>query len=83
VQLLKSIVQKLERIAVVWDPSSGTVSLNAVASAAKALGAATEVYEVRTAADVEKVPVMAADRSQAMILLPSAMLWFQSTGLPS
>jgi putative ABC transport system substrate-binding protein len=81
VQLLKAMVPRLARIAVVWDPSSGTVSLNAVTSAAKVLGVATQVYEVRTPTDVEKVPAMAKGPSQAMIVLPSAMLWFQSARL--
>ena len=39
------------------------------------------MYEVRTPSDVEKVPAMASSRSQAMIVLPSAMLWFQSARL--
>jgi putative tryptophan/tyrosine transport system substrate-binding protein len=62
-QLLTEAVPALDHIAVLWDPSAGTLQLNAVQAAARNLGVSLEVFEARRAADIVEA-FYALDRSR-------------------
>jgi putative ABC transport system substrate-binding protein len=75
VELLKNIVPSLSRVLVVWDPSPGTAHLNAVRNAANSFGMAAQVLEVHTPEDIERGFATLRGRPQAIILLPSPMMY--------
>ena len=56
-ELLKSIVPRLSRVVVLWDPTSGPVQLDAVRNAAPALGVQVQVLEINTPEDIDKATV--------------------------
>lgn len=78
-ELLKTIVPGLLRVAVVWDPAPGQVHLRAVEGAARSLGVDVQVLEVRKPEDVEKAFTARRERAQAAILLPSPMTYANVT----
>ena len=55
--------------------------VDAVRKAARALGVRTQFVEVNTPADIDKAPSAFRGHPQAMIILPSPMMWFQSPRL--
>jgi len=75
---LKAIVPNLSRVAVVWDPAPGPAHLRAVEAAAGAFGVEAEVREVRKPEDIDKAFSSLRGRVQAVILLPSPMLYVNS-----
>jgi putative ABC transport system substrate-binding protein len=77
-ELLKATVPRLSRIVVLWDATSGRVALDAVRDAAPALGIKLQVLEIHTPADIDNAPSAFGGRAQAMIALPSPMMYFQS-----
>ncbi len=80
-ELLKTIVPRLTRVVVLWDPTEGSVHLDAVRNAAPALGVRLQVFEIHTPEDINKAPSAFGGRAQAMIVLPSPMMWGQSARL--
>jgi putative ABC transport system substrate-binding protein len=81
-ELLKSIVPGLSRVAVIWDPSpGGTIHLDAVRGAARTFRVQLQVLEVHELRDIEKAFAALRPRSQALIILPSPMTWGQSARL--
>ena len=81
VALLKSVVPSLSRVVVLWDPTSGPVRLDAVRDAPAKLGVKLQVLKVRTPADINKAPSAFGGRAQAMIIVPSPMMWSLSKRL--
>lgn len=75
VELLKTIVPNLSRVLVVWDPSPGTTHPDAVKNAASSFGVAVQVVEVRTPEDIDRGFGALRGRPQAIILLPSPMMY--------
>jgi putative ABC transport system substrate-binding protein len=80
-ELLKTIVPELSRVVVLWDPSEGSVHVDAVRKAARALGVKAQFVAINTPADIDKAPSAFRGHPQAMIILPSPMMWFQSPRL--
>jgi putative ABC transport system substrate-binding protein len=80
-ELLKTIVPRLSRVVVLWDPTEGSVHLDAVRNAARALGVKLRVLEIHTPEEINKAPSAFGGRAQAMIALPSPMMWYQSARL--
>ena len=74
-ELLKAIVPRLSRVVVLWDPTEGSVHLDAVRNAAPALGVKLQVLEIHAPEDINKAPSAFGGRAQAMIALPSPMMW--------
>ena len=74
-ELLKTIVPGLSRVAVLWDPVPGQVHLRAVQGAARSLGVDVQILEVHKPEDIEKAFAAFRDRTQAAILLPSPMMY--------
>jgi putative tryptophan/tyrosine transport system substrate-binding protein len=51
-EILTESVPALAKVAVLWDPTTGSLQLDAVAAAAKRLGIGTQVFEARRVADI-------------------------------
>lgn len=80
-QLLKTIVPRLSRVVVLWDPTEGSVQLDAARNAAPALGIRLQVLKIHTPEEITKAPSAFDGRAQSMIVLSSPMMWYQSARL--
>jgi putative ABC transport system substrate-binding protein len=80
-ELLKAMVPRLSRVSVLWDPGPGPTHLEAVRSVARSLGVELQVLEVRNPDDIGRVFSALRGRPQALIILPSPMLYVQSARL--
>jgi len=80
-ELLKATVPRLSRIVVLWDATSGRVALDAVRNAAPALGIKLQVLEIHAPADIDKASSAFGGRVQAIIALPSPMMYTQNEHL--
>jgi len=75
-ELLREIVPDLSRVAVLWDPAPGTTHLDAVRSIAGSMHISLQVLEVHTPDDIEQVFDTMRPQPQALIILPSPLLWY-------
>ncbi len=80
-ELLKSIVPNLSRAVVLWDSTSGPIPLDAVRTVAPSLGVKLQVVEIHTPGEIDKAPSAFRGRPQALIILPSPMMYYQSERL--
>jgi putative ABC transport system substrate-binding protein len=80
-ELLKDIRPKLSRITVLWDSTSGPIPLEAVRTVGPSLGITPQVLELRTPRDIDKVQSRFRGPPQALVILPSPMLYAQSAQL--
>jgi putative ABC transport system substrate-binding protein len=75
VELLKEIVPKLSRVAVLWNPNAAVSALSwrELESAARALGVQLHSLEVRSADELDKAFRNATKaRAEALVILPNA-----------
>ncbi len=77
IELLKTIVPRLSSVVILWDPSPGAAHLRAVESAGASLGIRPQVIEARKPEDIDRAFASMHGRPQALIILPSPMLYFQ------
>jgi putative ABC transport system substrate-binding protein len=80
-ELLRGIVPKLSRVAVVRDPSVGDTHLRALQSTAPSVGVQLQVVEVRTPEDIDAAASAFRGDPQALIVLPSPMIYVESPRL--
>jgi putative ABC transport system substrate-binding protein len=80
-ELVKAIVPRLSRVAVLWDPSPGAAHLQAVQGVARSFGVRLQVLEVHKPGDIETAFSVFRARTQALIILPSPMIYAQSARL--
>ncbi len=80
-EVLKAIVPNLSRVVVFWDSTSGPVPLNAVRTVAPSLGVKLQIVEIHTPEEIDKAPAAFRGRPQALIILPSPMMYFESARL--
>ena len=80
-ELLKAIVPELSHVAVLWDPGPGTIHLQAVRGVASALDIELQVLEVRRPDDIDRAFDALHGQCQAVILLPSPLIYGQSARL--
>jgi putative tryptophan/tyrosine transport system substrate-binding protein len=80
-ELLKAMIPHLSRVVVLWDATSGPVPLAAVRDAAPALGIRLQVLEIHAPADIDKAPSAFGGHAQAIIALPSPMMYTQNEHL--
>jgi putative tryptophan/tyrosine transport system substrate-binding protein len=80
-ELLGVIVPGLSRVAVLWDPDPGAMHLKAVQGAARSFSVQLEVLEVHKPDDLDKAFAAFRARPQALIVLPSPMMYGESTRL--
>jgi len=80
-ELLKEIVPRLSRVAVLWNPAnrfSQTTLVDQARGAARTLGLQLQVLEARRAEDIESAfTAMSRERAGALLLLPDAMFILQ------
>jgi putative ABC transport system substrate-binding protein len=77
-ELLKGIVPGLARVLVLWDPSPGAVHLHGVEKIAPSLQVRLQVIEVHTPADIERIFAALRAQPQAVLFLPSPMIYQHS-----
>jgi putative ABC transport system substrate-binding protein len=80
-ELLSAMVPGLSRVVVLWDPAPGTAHLRAVQNIAQSKGLRLQVLEVKTPDDIERAFSALRGRPQALIILPSPMMYVQSARL--
>src|SRR5262245_24805142 len=74
-ELLKECVPQIERVALVWDPSTGTDQLHAATSAARTIGIEALLLEVRTSSGHDDAfQTLGNQRRTGLILLGSPIL---------
>jgi putative ABC transport system substrate-binding protein len=71
-ELLKEAMPQLARIAVLWDPATGTVQMKAVESAGKLLNVELEILEVRGVANLDDAILAARDKDVDALLMLSS-----------
>ena len=81
IELLKAIVPGLSRVVVLWDPSPGPAHLQAVKGIARSSGLQLQVIEVLKPADIARAFSDLHGRPQALIILPSPMVYLESKQL--
>jgi putative ABC transport system substrate-binding protein len=80
-EILRAMVPGVSRIAVLWDPAPGDVHLRAVQSTAHSFGIQVQVLEVHTPDEIEPAFATLRSRPQALIVLPSPLLYSESAKL--
>jgi putative ABC transport system substrate-binding protein len=80
-ELLTAMVPDLSRVSVLWDPGPGATHLQAVRSAAKLLDIKLQVLKVREPDDIDRAFDALRGPPQAVIFLPSPMIFGQSARL--
>ncbi len=80
-ELLKAMIPDLSRVSVLWDPAPGATHLRAVRSVAKSLDISLQVLEVRKPDDIDAAFDALRGPPQAVIILPSPMIYGQSPRL--
>jgi putative ABC transport system substrate-binding protein len=75
------MVPDLSRVAVLWDPAPGANHLQAVRSVAKTLDIKLQILEVHKPDDLDRAFDALSGRPQAVIILPSPMVYDQSARL--
>jgi putative ABC transport system substrate-binding protein len=77
-ELLKAMLPDLSRVAVFWDPEPGTTHLRAVRRVAVSLGIKLQILEVRKPTDIDAAFSALRGSPQALVILPSPMIYAQS-----
>jgi putative ABC transport system substrate-binding protein len=80
-ELLKAMIPGLSRVVVLWDPSPGPTHLRALQGAARSFGVQLQVVEVRKPDDLDRAFSAFRGWPQALIILPSPMIYEQSERL--
>ena len=77
-ELIREIVPKLSRIAVLWDPAPGVTHVQAIRSVAKELDIKLQVLKVYEPSDIDAAFSKFQKNTQAVVVLPSPMTYGQS-----
>jgi putative tryptophan/tyrosine transport system substrate-binding protein len=80
-ELLKTIVPGLSRVAVLWDPVAGDTHVRALQSIAHTLDLRLRIVEVRRPQEIEGAAPRLRSGAQAVIILPSPMMSAESARL--
>jgi len=71
-ELLKETIPQLSRVAVLWDPSTGSMQKKAVERAAGLLNLTPEILEVQTPSDLDEAFSAASQRGVGALLMLSS-----------
>ena len=74
-ELLKEAMPQLARVAVLWDPATGTVQMKAVESAGNVLNVKLEILEVRGAANLDDSILAASHKGVDALLMLSSPIF--------
>ena len=80
-ELLKATIPDLSRVSVLWDPGPGAVHLQAVRNVAASLNIELQVLEVHRLDDIDKAFDNLRGPPQAIVMLPSPLIYGQSARL--
>ena len=80
-ELLKAMIPGLSRIAVLWDPSPGPTHLQAVQNIARSFKVQLQILEVHKPDDLDQAFSALRGQPQAVLILPSPMIYPQSARL--
>lgn len=80
-ELLKAMIPSLARVVVLWDPSPGEAHLRALQRTGGSLGLQLQVVEVRKPEEIDKAGAAFRGQPQALIILPSPMMYVESARL--
>jgi putative ABC transport system substrate-binding protein len=80
-ELLRAMVPGLSRAVVLWDPIAGPTHLRAVQRTARSIGVQLQIVEVHKPDDIDRAFAAFRGRPQALIILPSPMIYGQSERL--
>jgi putative ABC transport system substrate-binding protein len=74
-ELLKQTIPQLSRVAVLWDPTTGSMQKSAIAGAAEELKVTLEILEARTPSDFDEAFISASrGGAGAMLMLSSPLV---------
>ena len=74
IELLLECIPKLQRIAMMWDPTTGPVQIEAVKRTATPLNIQTDLLEVKAKADYTGAFAIAKDRGSGAVIMLSSPL---------
>jgi len=77
-ELLKASVPKLSRAVALWDVTSGPIHLEAIKKMAPSFHIKLQVLEIRTPPEIDMASSQFRGHPQALIVLPSPMMYFES-----
>jgi putative ABC transport system substrate-binding protein len=80
-QFLQEIVPGLSRVVVLVDPSSGPAFLIAIKRIAPSAGIHLQIVEVHNSQEIAKAASVFSGRPQALVVLPSPLMFVQSPEL--
>ncbi len=80
-ELLRQLNPKLSHVSVLWDPAPGSNHLDAVRSVAGTLNIELQILEVREPGNIETAFSAMSEETQAVVILPSPMNFWQSSKL--
>ena len=80
-ELLTAMVPGLSRVVVLWDPSPGPTHLQSVQKLARSFRVQLQVIEVHKPEDIDRAFSEFRVRPQALVILPSPMMYVQSERL--
>ena len=80
-ELIRAMIPGLSRAVVLWDPIGGPTQLRAVQSIARSIGIQLQIVEVHKPDDIDMAFSAFRGRPQALIILPSPMIYAQSEQL--
>jgi len=73
-ELLRECLPRLSRVAMMWDPSTGTVQVDAIRKTAQVLNIQTDLLEVKVRSDYTGAFAVAKDRGAAAVIALSSPL---------
>ena len=79
-ELLKETMPRLARVAVLWDPGTGTMQMKGIESAARALGVTLEILKVQGAANLDEAILAAGQRAWTLAVMLSSPLFGTNPG---
>ena len=80
-EMMREIVPNLKRVVALWDPSPGDTHVRAMAEICKSFKIQLQVITVRTPDEIDSAGAQFANRPQAIVALPSPMLYAENTRL--
>jgi putative ABC transport system substrate-binding protein len=80
-EVLKAMIPDLSEVVILWDPAPGRTHLIAARNIAKILNVGVKVFEVHKPGDINNAFDEMGKRPQAIIILPSPMIYNESTRL--
>lgn len=77
-EILRTLIPRLQHVAVLWDPSPGTVHVEGLKAAAKLLGLRLKIHTVSNAQDIDQAFAAMGPDTQALVQLPSPLMYAES-----